>query len=129
MDLINFCLLAVSCCAFVYTLQLIYFNNNRLRGGTTADQTSKSKARLLRIGPAVCMIIAVVATVVVSIRAGSSETCLEDDNTVNPDVGGIGVLLSLFLPCLVLVIVLLLGHFTAENTGPKELCMAQCASK
>ena len=37
--------------------------------------------------------------------------------------------LGLVLPCLVLLIVLFLGHFTAHTSGAKELCMAQFASK
>jgi hypothetical protein len=129
MEPINISLLAVSSCAFVYTLQLVRFNSNRLRRGTSSDQTSRKRAKILCTGPAVCAIVSLIATVVVSIRAESSDTCFEEDNIINPDVGGIGVLLSLFAPCLVLVAVLVLGHFTAENSGTKELCMAQCASK
>jgi amino acid transporter len=129
MDLINLCLLAVSSCALVYTLQLIHFNNIRLRRRTTEDQTSKRRAQILRIIPAVCVVISVVATVVASTRADSSDACFGDDTTINPDIAGIGVLLSLFAPCLVLVVVLVLGHFTAEHSGAKEFCMAQCASK
>jgi hypothetical protein len=43
-------------------------------------------------------------------------------------VGGIGVLLGLFLPCGLLFFVLLSGHFRAETSGAKELYMAQLAS-
>jgi hypothetical protein len=129
MDLINICLLVVSSCALVYTLQLLYLNYYRLRQGDIADETTERRARNLCIIPFVCVVISLVATVVVSACANSSDACFEDDNTVNPDVGGIGVLLSLFSPCLILLFVLVLGHFTAENTGAKELCMAQCASR
>jgi hypothetical protein len=59
---------------------------------------------------------------------GEVETCSDDKKDINPDVGGIGILLGLFLPCLVLLGVLISGHYKAETSGVKELCMAQCAS-
>jgi hypothetical protein len=129
MDLVNICLLVVCSCALVYTLQLLYLNYHRLRQGDIADGRTKRRARNLCLLPTVCVGISLVATAVILARANSSDACFEDDNTVNPDVGGIGALLSLFSPCLILLFVLVLGHFTAENTGAKELCMAQCASR
>jgi len=130
MDPLSIFLLATGFCAFAYAIHLTILNNKRLRGGTVAKSTSKQRARFLRIGPAICLILAVVATVLAPLHSKTSiETCPEDEKTINPDVGGIGVLLGLFLPCLVLLLVLLSGHFTSGTSGAKELCMAQCASR
>ena len=130
MDLLSIFLIATSVCAFVYTIQLVYLDRIRLRSGIIAEITSRKRARLLRAGPVVCSILATIALVCVPLLGKSrSEGCLQENNEINPDVGGIGVLLGLFLPCLVLLVVLILGHFTVHTSGAKELCMAQCASK
>lgn len=88
---------------------------------------SLTKAKSLRILPiaSLCLSIIVVAT-----SANKSRTDLkcEQDGEINPDIGGIGVLLGLFLPSLALAILLLLGHKKSEPCGTKELCVAQIAS-
>ena len=130
MDLLNIFLVATSVSAFAYTAHLVYLDNIRLRSGTVAEATSRKRARLLRAGPVVCSILAIVALILVLLLGDSrSEACSPENNEINPDVGGIGVLFGLFLPCLVLLGVLFLGHYTAHTSGAKELCMAQCASK
>lgn len=48
--------------------------------------------------------------------------------TVNTDIGGIGVLLGLTVPCGFLFVMLSLGHFKSETSGPKEICIGQIAS-
>jgi hypothetical protein len=53
----------------------------------------------------------------------------EDELQMNNDIGGIGVLLGLFLPPCVLVLILIWGHFESYTFGAKELCVAQMASK
>ena len=130
MDLLNIFLIVTSVCAFIYTIQLVYLDKIRLQGGTVAEATSRKRARLLRAGPVVCSTLATIAFTLVPIFGNHEfEACLQKKPEINPDVGGIGVLLGLFLPCLVLLVVLILGHFTAHTSGAKELCMAQCASK
>jgi len=130
MDLLNIFLVTTSIVAFVYTVHLVYLDKVRLQSGIVAEATSRKRARLLQAGPIVCSILAAIALVLVPLLGNSrSEACLHENNEINPDVGGIGVLLGLFLPCLVLLLVLFLGHFTVHTSGAKELCMAQCASK
>lgn len=129
MEFTSCLLLATSLCAFVYTIQLTYFDSIRSHTGTTARGNIIKRAKLLQIGPWVCLALSIVAVVIVPIRVNSSvQTCSEENSEVNPDIGGIGVLIGLFLPCVILLLVLLSGHFTAETSGAKELCMAQCAS-
>jgi len=130
MDLLNTFLVTTSVVAFAYTVHLVYLNRIRLQNRIVAEDTSRKRARLLQAGPVICSILAAIALVVVPLLGNSrSEACLQENHEINPDVGGIGVLLGLFLPCLVLLLVLILGHFTAHTSGAKELCMAQCASK
>lgn len=130
MDLLNFFLIITSVCAFIYTIQLVYLDRIRLRSGIIAETTSKRRAQLLRAGPVVCSLLATIALVLVPLIGSSRfKACLQENSEINPDVGGIGVLLGLFLPCLVILVVLFLGHFTVHTSGAKELCMAQCASE
>jgi len=130
MDLLNIFLVTTSVVAFAYTVQLVYLDRMRLWSGNVAEATSKKRARLLRAGPIACSALAIIALVLVLLPSNSrSEACSPENHEINPDVGGIGVLLGLFLPCLVLLVVLFLGHFTAHSSGAKELCMGQCASK
>lgn len=74
----------------------------------------------------VCLSIAVVIASALTKPSGSPQ-CSEDSE-INADIGGIGVLLGLFLPSALLVVVLLSGHWKAEPSGAKELCMAHMAS-
>jgi len=130
MDLLNTFLVTTSVCAFAYTVHLVYLDKIRLRSGTVAEATSRKRARLLRAGPVVYSILATIVFVIaLSLRNSKSEACSQEDNEINPDIGGIGVLLGLFLPCFVLLVVLFFGHFTAHTSGAKEICMAQFASK
>jgi len=130
MDLLNIFLVTTSVCAFAYTVHLVYLDRIRLRSGIIAETTSRKRARLLRAGPVVCSTLATIALILVPILGNHGfEACSQEGHDVNPDVGGIGVLLGLFLPCLALLVVLCLGHFTAHTSGAKELCMAQFASK
>jgi hypothetical protein len=55
------------------------------------------------------------------------DACSED-LAINPDIGGIGVLLGLFVPSMALMVVLVLGHWTSEPFAAKELCLAHMAS-
>lgn len=41
--------------------------------------------------------------------------------SLNPDIGGIGVLVGLYVPGLLVFLSLVLGHFTGSDTGTKEL--------
>lgn len=50
------------------------------------------------------------------------------DQEINPDIGGIGVLLGLFWPSVALAITLALGHKKTEASGAKELCLAHVAN-
>jgi hypothetical protein len=50
------------------------------------------------------------------------------DGDINPDIGGVGVLLGLCLPSMVLLVVLIGGHKRTTSTGAKELCLAHVAS-
>ncbi|KAH7117597.1 hypothetical protein B0J11DRAFT_570843 [Dendryphion nanum] len=79
--------------------------------------------------PAACLVISIIGTIIIS-RSPWNQTkeCKEHDATINQDIGGVGVLIGLFLPCLVLLFVLGMGHFKSETSGPKELCMAQLAN-
>jgi len=47
---------------------------------------------------------------------------------LNPDIGGIGVRLGLYVPLFVSCVSLFAGHWHAEPSGVKELCLAQLAS-
>jgi hypothetical protein len=85
--------------------------------------------RKLRIAPFVCTLLALIGSIVISLKSRNTAIlCADTNEAINLDVGGIGVLLGLFLPCLVLLMVLVSGHFILETSGAKELCVAQCAS-
>ena len=130
MDFLNIFLVTTSVVAFAYTVHFVYLDSARLRGEIVEEAKSRKRAWHLRVGPVVCSILAIIAFVLILLpRNSRSEACLPENNEINPDVGGIGVLLGLFLPCLVLLLVLILGHFTAHTSGAKELCIAQFASK
>jgi hypothetical protein len=65
---------------------------------------ARDNARVLRIGSAVCMILASMSLIAIPMDArGKVRTCSDDGKDIDPDIGGIGILLGLFLPCLVLL--------------------------
>jgi hypothetical protein len=75
------------------------------------------------------MTLALIALIAIPMNARiRTKMCVDDKEDIDPDVGGIGILLGLFVPCLVLLGMPFVGHFKAEISGVKELCMAQCAS-
>ncbi|KAF2490848.1 hypothetical protein BU16DRAFT_595446 [Lophium mytilinum] len=85
--------------------------------------------RSLKWLPAISVVLSIALVVVVAIqRRTSTIECSENELQINPDIGGIGVLLGLFLSCLCLLLVLLSGHFEAKTSGAKELCIAQLAN-
>jgi len=96
---------------------------------------SKSKlSRALRKHENICLLpavsvglsLAVVISSALTQPVGSAQCSA--DSEVNGDIGGIGILLGLFLPSITLVTILLSGHWKAEPSGAKELCMAHLAS-
>lgn len=122
-------------CAVFYCLYLLYLYYSKRtaiensREAKAVDAKSARVAASLRICPITCVILSLIAVIFkVKDAERRIDECPEDDFEINPDIGGIGVLLGLFLPCLVLLLVLVSGHFKAETSGAKELCMAQCAS-
>ncbi|KAH7086016.1 hypothetical protein BKA63DRAFT_575416 [Paraphoma chrysanthemicola] len=128
MDPLLFFLLAIGLCASAYGTQLAYIDINSLPLGAVAKTTNR-RVRHLRIGPVVCLILAVLGTIVVPITArADGQPCTNESEDINPDVGGLGVLIGLFSPCFVLLLVMFFGHFSNGNTGAKELCIAQCAN-
>ncbi|KAH6616348.1 hypothetical protein C7974DRAFT_43360 [Boeremia exigua] len=74
----------------------------------------------------ICLSVAVVVASALT-KPNTTTQCLQDVE-VNADIGGIGVLLGLFLPTVVIGMVLLSGHWKAEPSGAKELCMAHMAN-
>jgi hypothetical protein len=89
-------------------------------------------AKRLRVLPiaSLCLSVAIVTVLVVSSATDTSKSSNEcaDDSEINADIGGIGVLLGLFVPSGTLMLVLFSGHWKAETSGAKELCVAQMAS-
>jgi hypothetical protein len=86
------------------------------------------RVKSLRILPFVSLFLsAVVVLTSAKTNRTSSQRCPQDGE-INPDIGGIGVLLGLFLPSIALAVLLMLGHTIAEASGTKELCVAQIAS-
>jgi hypothetical protein len=51
------------------------------------------------------------------------------ESVMNPDIGGIGVVLGLFINCFAIAVVLMFGHVKSETSGMKELWVAQLYSK
>jgi hypothetical protein len=86
------------------------------------------RVKTLRILPVVTLFL---STVIVITSAKTNRTTSQhcpQDGDINPDIGGVGVLLGLFLPSIALAVLLVLGHTIAEASGTKELCVAQIAS-
>ena len=48
---------------------------------------------------------------------------------MDPDIGGIGVLLGLEIPIAATILSLVLGHLTVREVGTKELGITHLASK
>jgi hypothetical protein len=85
-------------------LQLAYHARHRSTGTHTVQIVARDNARVLRIGSAVCMILASMSLIATPMDArGKVRTCSNDGKDIDPDIGGIGILLGLFLPCLVLL--------------------------
>jgi hypothetical protein len=123
MALSNVPLALYSACIVLYSthLLLLEFRKKQL-------PTLFVRVKSLRILPVVSLFLSVVI-VFTSARTDrtSSQQCPQDGE-INPDIGGIGVLLGLFLPSIALAVLLILGHTMAEASGTKELCVAQIAS-
>ena len=111
-------------CTTSYVLHLLLFKFYR-EGLPRALRSTLS----LRILPAVSVLISLILVITAQRSDRNGLTgCSEEDLRINPDLGGIGVLLGMFLPCIVLLLVLVSGHWNASTFGAKELCMAQLAS-
>jgi hypothetical protein len=118
--------------AFVHALCLIFLYWKRSRSVSIANVTTSRDVQKLRIAPFACTFLALIGSIIILTKSrNTTEVCTEANEAneaIDLDVGGIGVLLGLFLPCLMLFIFLILGHFMPESSGAKELCIAQCAS-
>jgi hypothetical protein len=86
------------------------------------------KVKNLRVLPIASLSLSVIVIATSAYTSKTSSQKCSQDGKINPDIGGIGVLLGLFLPSIILAILLLLGHTTTEAYGTKELCVAQIAS-
>ena len=75
---------------------------------------------------AVCLSLVIIG--ISTLRDEDNPQACPQEFAINPDIGGIGVLLGLFVPSVALAIALLLGHKTSEPFGAKELCLAHMAS-
>ena len=145
-------LLTISSCSLIYPLQLASYLWSHFRSQLPVYGTTRVDARFLRVPPFVCSVVSVFGCgfILRNVWSSSSQyhlghpppdlelrdsmlvlmpnsTLCMDETTINLDIGGIGVLLGLFLPCILLLLVLISGHFKAERSGAKEVCMAQCA--
>jgi hypothetical protein len=115
--------------ALTHALYLTFLNWKRSRSTSTANFTTARDVHNLRIAPLACTFLASLGSILISIKSrNTAAVCAEANEAINLDVGGIGVLLGLLFPCLMLLIVLISGHFMPETSGAKELCIAQCAS-
>jgi amino acid transporter len=86
------------------------------------------KHSVVRMLPITCVALSIIMVVVsAAITPKESPQCALDGE-INPDIGGVGVLLRLCIPTIVLLIVLILGHKRNTSTGAKELCLAHVAS-
>lgn len=111
-------------CTVFYTLHFVLFKLSR----TVLPRALRSTASL-RALPAISVIVSSSLTLVaIKNQSNSLASCSEDELKINPDIGGIGVLLGMFLPCGYLLLVLESGHWNPGTFGAKELCMAQLAS-
>lgn len=83
----------------------------------------------IRYMPVASFILSLVVSIIQAWRKPLYTGTCSNEYNINPDIGGIGVLLGLFLPSLVLWMVLISGHWKAEPLGAKELCNAQMANE
>jgi hypothetical protein len=86
------------------------------------------RVKTLRILPVVSLFLSVVIVLTSAKTARTTSQQCPQDGEINPDIGGVGVLLGLFLPSIALAVLLMLGHTIAEASGTKELSVAQIAS-
>lgn len=68
-------------------------------------------------------------TVVMIFRVALDNTNAGETVTLNPDIGGIGIRLSMMISVAAAPVSLALGHFHSLESGTKELGMTQLASK
>ena len=123
MDASSGILLAYIVSIFLYIVQIVRIScRNIVKLGDKPQQALWT----LLVG-SILLSVALVA-VSATTRKDSPAACSAEELGLNPDIGGIGVLMGLFLPCLPLVLILCLGHWRAETFGVKELCIAQLAS-
>jgi hypothetical protein len=112
-----------SACIFLYSVHLLLleFKRKHLLAHFV-------RVKSLRILPVVSLFLSVVIVLTSAKTARKTSQQCPQDGEINPDIGGVGVLLGLFLPSIALAVLLMLGHTIAEASGTKELCVAQIAS-
>ncbi len=122
MDATSVVLVLLIVCTLLYTVLLFYLSFPKLWSPkkilVSASRGLPCLAFLLSIP-----LIALSATT----RHDDTDGC-DGELKMNNDIGGIGVLLGLFLPPCILVLILVYGHFKSYTFGAKELCIAQMAS-
>jgi hypothetical protein len=68
---------------------------------------------MLWVLPATSLYLSIVVVGISTLQEVEIAHACSENFAINPDIGGIGVLLGLFVPSVALAIVLLLGHKTS----------------
>jgi hypothetical protein len=123
MSLSNVPLALYSACIFLYSAHLLLLEFRRKHLPALFV-----RVKCLRVLPIVSLFLSVVIVLTSAKTAKTTSQQCPQDGEINPDIGGVGVLLGLFLPSIALAVLLMLGHTIAEASGTKEICVAQIAS-
>ncbi|KAF2659147.1 hypothetical protein K491DRAFT_216389 [Lophiostoma macrostomum CBS 122681] len=124
--------LVVGSCAFLHTLHLAYITWHKPTYRELNDDEISEKSKGVRHWPILIFVVSVIACITIPIHVWRTiptyreeDACLPENTEINPDIGGPGVNLGLYLPCLVLLLNLISGHFKSESTGTHPLGYAQ----